>query len=439
MRTVRSLTWLIALLVMKTLHGQGGLPHVVVKDAITGAAIPRVHIQQGAQLLAVTDTLGTAAIEVLFPCTLEFSHISYEAEYRVFRNTDRQPFEVFMRRKVVELPPYEVKRPAPEVIYQRPDLHVADHQVNSHGLWVLAYTKPQLWHRQEEAGRLDLRGVKLHLLDSVFNEKAELSIPFAVRGSHKDHLQRVIIEGDHTAWIVDEGAAGIRVTTIDRKTLHEAVLHWKDTIAGMLLGDDRDETFPAFSHIAYDPIAEELTQFCEVEDPFTMELFRSEYKYMSGRDKVIAMDLEVSTGVDKEIIAGHMTGFHKNIYFHMPYAPMFVVNDTICVFDHSTDRLRKYDTSLDPVGEVPIDHHKNRGWKKELIQDPVTQKVYSIEERNDRIALRPIDPTTGAVGKEMVLTHPWPESVKLYDGSAWYIHRAWGSTQRKTLYREALP
>jgi hypothetical protein len=435
MTKFRLLIWLIALLVMKTLQGQGGLPLIQMKDAISGQGISQVHVLQGELLLAISDENGLVQLEVQRPCTLSFTHVSYEREYRVLRRTDQDTITIHLRQKVVMLDPVDVLQPGPEVIYQRADLHVGGHQVNQHGLWVLAYEKPNPWHRQDEAGRLDLRGVRLQLLDSSFKQVAELDIPFAVRGFHKDHLQRIIVEGDEVAWMV-EGT--MRVTPIDRQVLHEAVLQWKDTVGGLLLGDDRDATFPAFAHVAYDPATEEMKRYCEVEDPFVMQLFRSQYKYMSGRDKVIAMDLEVSTGVDREIIAGYMTGFHHDPYFKVPYAPMFVVNDTICVFDHGRALIRRFDKKLRSVDEVPIEHHKQRGWKKELLQDPVTRKIYSLYGRSDRMVLIEIDPATGMINNERMLTHPWPESVKVYGGSAWYIYREYGSTQRRTLYREPL-
>ena len=91
---------------------------------------------------------------------------------------------------------------------------------------------------------------------------------------------------------------------------------------------------------------------CTITDARTLELFRSQYKYMQGRDKVIAMDLALETGIDAEIIAGYMTGFPDDLYFHPPYAPLFVINDTLCVFDHYRERIARYNSALHPIGEA---------------------------------------------------------------------------------------
>src|SRR5690606_11308322 len=162
---------------------------------------------------------------------------------------------------------------------------------------------------------------------------------------------------------------------VDRDTLYSAILPWTDTLAGKLLGNDLDRTFPEFDHLAYDPDTDRIIPFCTVTDRHVLSLFRSEYKYMSGRDKVIAMDLELETGIDREIIAGYMTGFYNNIYFSVPYAPLFVVNDTIFIFDHSEGTIRCFDRELSAIGEIPMTHQNDRSWKKELLQDPVSKSI----------------------------------------------------------------
>src|SRR5690606_31960360 len=165
---------------------------------------------------------------------------------------------------------------------------------------------------------------------------------------------------------------------------------------------------------------------------------RSEYKYMSGRDKVIAMDLELETGIDREIIAGHMTGFYDNIYFSVPYAPLFVVNDTILIFDHTTERIRRFDRDLSSLDEIPMTHHNDRSWKKVVLQDPATKRIYSLHTKGSRTSVREIDLSTGEMGRSFTLIHPFPEEVKIHDGHVWYVYRPYGSTQRRTLYREHL-
>nr|MDQ3102053.1 hypothetical protein [Bacteroidota bacterium] len=336
------------------------------------------------------------------------------------------------------LDPVEISQSGPEVIYQRKDLHVGAYHINSDGIWVLVYEKPQLFHRQERAGQQVLKGARLHLLDTLFHERSMHSFPSPVKGLQKDHLQRVIVEGEHEAWIAESTEGGIAVARIELQLLHRSILPWKETINGNLIGSDQEETYPAFSYVAFDPITKETRAICTVQDDHLMELFRSQYKYMSGRDKVIAMDLSAETGVESVIIAGYMTDFHHNIYYRVPYAPVFVVNDTICVFDHYREQIRKFDRDLAGAGEIPITHHHDRSWTNELIQDPTDQHIYSVHKKSSRTSLRWIDPATGIPGPSFTLTHPFPEEVKMYDGYVYYVYRPYGSLQHRTLYREQM-
>ena len=427
----------------KTSGAQGGLPPVVIKNSETGEVVARVHVSdRNSGQLKVSDEKGTVLFDrITVPVKLHFSHVSYVDTTIIFRSEDitgKGILIVHLRPLMVFLPEVDVTRPGPEVVYQRKDLHVGAYHVNADGVWVLVYDRPQLWHRQENAGQQILRGARLYLLDTLFRERAVHRFSTDVRGMHRDHLQRPIVEGERIAWIAEARNDAIALGMVDRDTLHGAILPWTDTLGGKLLGNDLDRTFPEFDHLAYDPVSDRIIPFCTVTDRHVLQLFRSEYKYMSGRDKVIAMDLELETGIDREIIAGYMTGFYNNIYFSVPYAPSFVVNDTIFIFDHTTERIRRFDRDLSSLDEIPMTHHNDRSWKRVVLQDPATKRIYSLHTKGSRTSVREIDLSTGEMGRSFTLTHPFPEEVKIHDGHVWYVYRPYGSTQRRTLYREHL-
>ncbi len=346
--------------------------------------------------------------------------------------------QLLMRQQVIELPPAVIQRQAPQVVYQRTDLHVGDYFANDDGMWILTYERPQLWHREAEVGKQVFRDARLHLLDTNFIECCSVRLPGEVVRLHHDHGHRVIVEGMHGAWVAAVQKGEVVLRTIDLATLEKAVLPWTDSIQGVLLGSTFDVTYPAFDHIAYNSSTQKTKAICGVEDTRLMELFRSQYKYMSGRDKVIAMDLAIETGYDPEVIAGYMTEFYKDIYFDPPYAPLFVVHDTLCVFDHYKERIRRFRPDLSVVDEIPITHQNDRAWRTRLLQDPTDGTVYAQFARNLHTWLRAVDPSTGKLGGTRSLTHPFPEEVQVHDGHVYYVYRPYGSLQRRTLYREAL-
>ncbi len=431
-------------IISMTCVAQEWLLHVKVTDSMTHSAIPGVHIRVGGtSSVAITDNDGRAMLRWEGPrtSTVRFTHVGHADQLirllgRV--GSDTTLFRVRMVRQAVMLPEVTIGRAAPEVVFQRGDLHVGDYRVNADGLWVLVYEKPQLWHKQENAGEQLFRNARLYLLDTLFQEMISGDLPTRVRRLHADHRGRTIVEGERVAWLVSAETFGIVLHPIDRDTLHRAVLPWTDSIPGHLLGNNRSDMFPAFDHITWDPERRQPQVFCTVEDGHVMQLYRSQYKYMSGRDKVIAMDLAHETGIDAELIAGHMTGFRHDLYFRVPYAPLFVVDGVPCVFDHANGSIRRFTNALEPLEEVAMLYHQDRDWHGMLLQDAGTGTVHAVFQRNGRMWLSPVDASSGVRGTPKQLTHPWPEQVQVFGDHVYYVYRRHGSLQHRTLYRESL-
>jgi len=415
-----------------------------VVSASTGMAINDVHVRQpGTELGAISNGQGdfSLAIDGNKPAQVVATAVGYAPLYHTFTTAQLEKGEwaqLRLESQAVELAPVIILPSAPEVVYQRQDLHVGDYFSNKEGLWVLTYEHPRMWHKEAEAGRQVYRQARLHLLDTNFVECCSVRIPTEVVGLRHDHAQRTIVEGVGSGWFAFLEGQELRLQEVDLATLHEKVLPWTDSIQGHVLGNNFDPTFPAFDHFAVDPLLGLTRTICSVQDAFRMELFRSEYKYMSGHDKVVAMDLALGTGVDAEIIAGYMTGFHNNIYFEPTYAPLFVVNDTLCVFDHYTHAIRRFLPDGSSVDQVPISYHQQRHWSTKLLQDPSDDAVYALFVRDRRTWLRTVDPCDGSLGPVRMLDHPYPEEVQVDQGYAYFIYRPYGSLQHRTLYRQAV-
>lgn len=423
-------------------HGQVMVRGKVL-DAATGGALGAAHVRlMGTDQGTVTlnDGSFTLPLPGSGPNELVITSIGYVPLHHrlVEHDLEHGGLVLRMHRQVVELPGVTIERPTPEVVYQRTDLHVGDHFINDDGVWVLTYERPRLWHPESEAGRQVYREARLHLLDTTFIERCSVRLPSEVVRLRHDHAQRIIVEGVRIAWSVSVHGDELYLQEMALTTLQDQVLPWTDSIRGQLLGSNHSMTYPAFEHIAYDAGTQGTHPICAVEDRWMMELFRSQYKYMSGPDKVIAMDLELETGIDREIIAGYMTQFHRDLYFEPPYAPLFVVNDTLCVFDHYQERIRRFLPDRTALDEIPITYQRERNWRTRLLQDPMDGSVYALFARLQHTWVRPIEISAGRLGAIRQLEHPYPEDIQIHGGHAYYIHRPYGSLQRRTLYRQPI-
>lgn len=418
-----------------------------VIDSLEGSPLDQVIVSwtdAGTARHAVTDRDGHCMIhEQGDPLiTLELSRAGYRtAAIRVPWQGRPQRSTLTVHLNALEFPPVEVVRPKPELIFQRPDLHAADLLVNDDGIWVLAYEHPRMLRAEGDAGKEILRDVRLVLLDSTHREFASCPVPEDVLGLRRDLHNTVVIEGTSRAFGVARTVEDIELVPFGLDDLRERVLPWTDSIPGWVLGTNSDRVMPAFDHLAFDPACDSLEVVCTVMDTFMLSLFRSEYKYLKGPEKVVAMNLAAELGVDKEVVAGYMSGFQHNIWFKPVYAPLFVVGDTLLVFDHASSCLRKFSRELkeiDRVGLPYLSKAEGRDWSGRIIQDRKSEVLYAVFQRNGYQWLRRIDPVSGLLGQRTRLTYRYPERTQVFDGNVYYVYRPFESLQKRSIYRERL-
>lgn len=95
------------------------------------------------------------------------------------------------------------------------------------------------------------------------------------------------------------------------------------------------EEYPEFSYYMLKEDNENPIELEHVADSLTMELFKSEYKYMNGRAKRIAYQYELDYGVPKEKVAGQMTQFKESLYYQDPIAKIIQLEDHWSIFNIS--------------------------------------------------------------------------------------------------------
>ncbi|MEZ4756489.1 MAG: hypothetical protein R2817_06660 [Flavobacteriales bacterium] len=432
---------LLQVLFAGALSAQPAQLHVEVRDAGDGSIVQGAHLMLlKAGVRTVTDGAGHAYLRWSGAAdTLVMSHVRYGDNRRAIPSAT-EPLHITweVRPTVIGIPEVHISARRSELVYAHPDLNVESMCVDDAGIWVMVYDRPQLWHRQTEAGVRELLGARLHLLDTLFRELASVDLPDRPRALHTDLRGRVVVEARGQAWAPRYQNGRIELGRMDLDTLKRAVLPWTDSLAQHWVGNDRRNDYPAFVHFAKRPDADQAHVIYAVEDAHTMELFRSEYKYMDGPSKVMAMKLARDLKVDKEIIAGYMTGFHHHPYFHVPYAPLHVIADTLCIFDHERSLLVHCDVEGSVLRTTPISHHRDRSWTGVLLFDRVVGRVYALYQRGAILHLRSVDLTTGATGPTQPLEQPFPGAVQVHNGHVYYTRRPDGSAGVRSLFRERL-
>lgn len=233
----------------------------------------------------------------------------------------------------------------------------------------------------------------------------------------------------------------IGISTIDKAYFMRYVFPVVDTIESKMYFSNYSEKYPAFEYFYMDKKDSVYGSLLEIKDDLMMELYRSEYKWMDIRTKLWAKNLELETGIDKEIWVG-ANYFTQSIYYESLYAPMFERNDSIFVFDYYKDVLFYFDSDGKKLDSVPIYHHyqaKKTGWQKNIIQDSETGELFAHYEINGRTLLKRIDVNTGKLEETIELQHKYVTKIALQGNLIYYIYRPFESAQKKYLYYTKMP
>ena len=133
------------------------------------------------------------------------------------------------------------------------------------------------------------------------------------------------------------------------------------------------EEYPEFSYYLLKKDSTDPVELEHVADSLTMELFKSEYKYMDGRAKRIAYQYELDYGVPKEIVAGQMTRFKESPFYRDPIAKIVQLENSWSIFNISQGQVLNVNSEgefinrMDMIGE------------RSLSNLPVKEKILSVQ------------------------------------------------------------
>jgi hypothetical protein len=214
-----------------------------------------------------------------------------------------------------------------------------------------------------------------------------------------------------------------------------------DTINGKLIYTDYWKDYPLFNYFSYNEKDSIKKQLHTVEDPELMHAYNFEYYSMMPKEKLAARRLAIELKADKHVVAALMSGFTKSMFYEPLFAPLYIVNDTICVFDHYKDKLYHINKHGEKIDSIPIsyNHPKNwKEWKNKMLKDDVEQLIYAVYDKNGHKYIKHISSKNGQEQGKYKLQFHSADKLKIHDGYAYYIYRPYESTQEKFFYRELI-
>ncbi len=392
------------------------------------------------QFLGKTGSNGEFSVMLSKNQRISFRHMLY-LDYYVEVESASDDVKIFLESREILLSDVYVSAKLPEVVYSDPSFHVADYQFGVDGIFILAYTKSRMLRKALDAGKTILSDCQVILLDDQLNVKSQTVFFKDGVSLYLDSYGQLFLKCLNKVYFIYEEGENLLSVEIDQQEFSE-------TIEPMIYGDadlriysNYDKTFPEFSYYAKVGNEEESHVIYTVTDSILLHTFRAQYRNLGPRDKLNAYRTELKTGIDKEIISGYMTGFHNDILFHPPYAPVFKTDSGLLIIDVTNSEMQYFDDQGDFQSSSPFFLHekpRRTGWKNQIIQDLETNELYLVYEKNGKGEVELLVNGENHSELNMKLFYKYPQTVKIKDGYVYYLYRPFESSQKHYLYKEEI-
>lgn len=328
----------------------------------------------------------------------------------------------------ITLPTVEVSA-APLVVFGSEELSVSDYLFHGDNFIMLAYEK-----------RLD-KGSKILYTNPANVILSSFTIPDVAKELYVDYAGRSYVICEKKVYEINVRDDVLSLFPLEQDFFETRIRPWVDTTETTAYFSNHLWYYPEFDYYAYDVNDSVFKKLRTVIDKPLMELYRAQYKYVDGRDKLEAYRAQLATGVDKEIWIAIWSGFPNSIYYHSLYAPMFIQNDTILIFDHYSNKLFRYNKNHEVLDSLDITYHigpDKKQWEELLVKDIESQVIYSVFLKEGRFFLKELNTATGEIKNVFRLSYKYPERLKIRNGYAYYVYRPFESAQKKFLYKEKI-
>ncbi len=413
---------------------------LTVLDQISLTPIQNVNVSsENGYFLGKTNTDGAIILELYSTKIISLNHVSYSSK-EVEITFGPNSYTIQLMPKTEVLGDVTITAKEPVVVYKNDVFHASDYEfLDQNNILILTYEKKRMFKKESQADLEILERCKLVCLDENLKVKTESKIIPVAIDIQKDEFGQCFLTTIESIFFVIITDHGIMLDEMsDDFSLNENRNLVIDETNEIQLISDYEDTYPEFSYYLSNRKGD-LEKVCTVKDEQLMHLFRAQYRDFKPREKLEAYRMELKTGIDKEVISGYMSGFHKSIYFRPIYAPAFKVDSGFIIVNHVANQIERYSSKGVKIDGTEIKYHlksRKTGWTENLIQDKETEEIYTCFEVNGNAILKKINHRTGQIHDEMKLTYRYPEQLSVLNGEVYYLYRPFGSSQKKYLYKE---
>ncbi len=202
------------------------------------------------------------------------------------------------------------------------------------------------------------------------------------------------------------------------------------------------EEYPEFSFYLLKKDSDDPIELEHVADSLTMELFKSEYKYMNGRAKRIAYQYELDYGVPKEIVAGQMTQFKESLYYQDPIAKIIQLEDHWSIFNISQKTVVTVNSEGAVINRLRMEGSRNLSSissKEKILSvqfDPEKKEMICFTQLRTGESMLNLLKEDGTLELKKNLYWQHIRNPQIKNGRVYYLYRPFESRNNWYLYSE---
>lgn len=348
---------------------------------------------------------------------------------KIYLSKDTVLVNVLMQMKQFELPGVTVSATNEvDTVFGTWRFSVADFEFYDEKLLLLTYEK-------------SLKKAKLILADADQKVLSSFEVPDVAQRLFKDYTGTINIICDEHIYRICIRDNTIHLASLPVNAFNERILPCVDSLGKNIYFSNYNQDYPEFTYYAYDPSLERVHPLKTVTDMEQLKEYNMSYYFLRPKQRLIARKLEAEYNVDRHRIAAVMAGATGNMSYTPLYAPLYVLNDSVFVFDHYNNAILKYTADNVRFDSVPVNYHHPkqwRDWKHKLFVDKEKGAIYALYEKNGFSYLKQVHLSTGAIVGSYRLYNKFVRNIKVKDGYVYYVFHPFESLQQSFLYREKI-
>lgn len=397
-----------------------------------------VHVSvQGGNTATVSNKNGAFCLSLWRKTnyTITFSHLTFKKKSQTINLQEIINDTLFISIHLEEIDYLlnEVTVSAnykPDTIFGNAKISIADFDFYEDKFIFLTYEK-----------RLEKES-EIMLVDENENIISKHFVPGEAQELYRDYLGNINILCKNSVYKISILNNTISLKELPVKDFYDLIKPCIDTLDENILFSDFNRIFPHFKYYAFDTENNFLKEITSIKDKDQDWQYHFEYYKLSNAEKAYALNMaQKIKGLNKYDVAAIMTGFANDFMYNPLYAPLFVINDTINIFNHYENFIFKYINDTAFVGKIPINYHQPKNWKewkKKLLKDDENSSIYAIYLKNGYYYLKHINIQTGEIESTKKLHFKHVEKIKIKGGYVYYTYRPQETLQKKFLYREKI-